>query len=423
MSREKNGKERKTSYVLAILLNIFSLLFLLAGIFYWFYGLIGSLKYRIDFGYPQYEKQISTGILIFAIGQYVFLRVPLKKMLGKSILDNEYDEFGRSKKKKFENLTRKEREAMDFQKAALMEQLLSTSVLKKITKEGSSDPESDLNSMIGLENVKQKIVEMNARMKFEKEAAKEDKAAKRRLKNSKQYGMNGRHFVFYGSPGTGKTQVARIIAGYLYKNGYTKQNKVIEINGGFLKAGEDSETKTKLVIQQAYGGVLFIDEAYSIVEGNSLYGRAVIAELIKEMEDNRDKFTVILAGYKKDIKRLLDENEGFKSRIKEYLEFTDYNIDELKQIFESMAHASNFAVSVEAMDNFEVRISKEQNLSSYGNGRTVRNILDESIDRHALNYGQGKLSRIIDGKKEGNDKCKFILCGCDVSTAPNRQVL
>ena len=298
MSQGKNGQERKTSYTLAVILNVLSILLLLAGLYYFVMRRTGGIAFSINFGIPNFGKTMDWVVLVFSIGQYIVLRIPLKKMLDKSILDNEYDEFGRSKKKRFENLTRKEREAMDLQKSALMEQLLSTSVLKKIIKEGSQNPEKDLQEMIGLSSVKQKILEMNARMKFDKDAGKVSK---------NKYGINGRHFCFYGSAGTGKTMTARIIAGFLYKNGYIKQNKVIEINGGFLKAGEDSETKTKLVIQQAYGGVLFIDEAYSIVEGNASYGRAVVAELIKEMEDNRDKFTVILAGYKKDIKRLLEE--------------------------------------------------------------------------------------------------------------------
>lgn len=415
-------EQKKTNYLLAILLNVFSLCGMVLGLYYCFHTLINwdnKKIFSINFGHPELKNQIAMGIGAVAFGQWYILKLPLKKMLNKSINDNEYDEFGRSKKKKFENLTRAEREEMDRQKAAAMERLVSSTVMKKITKKGSENPEEDLNRMIGLEAVKQKIAELNARMKFEQDASEDDKKSKKK----NQYGKNGRHFLFYGNPGTGKTEVARIMTGFLYKNGYIKENKVIEINGGFLKAGEDSETKTKLVIQQAYGGVLFIDEAYSIVEGNSQYGRAVIAELIKEMEDNRDKFTVILAGYKNDIKHLLDENEGFKSRIKEYLEFPDYNLSELKQIFESMAHSSNFALSVEAMDNFEVRISKEQQLSSFGNGRTVRNILEESIDRHALNYGQGKLSRVVNDVKQSNEECKFILCGCDISTQPNKQAL
>lgn len=148
-------------------------------------------------------------------------------------------------------------------------------------------------------------------MKFEQETRK-----KKYDKKKRQYGTNGRHYVFYGSAGTGKTTVARIITGFLYKYGYIKENKCIEIDGNFLKARDMSDTKTKLLIQQAYGGVLFIDEAYAILDGSAEYGNAVIATLIKEMEDNRDKFTVILAGYKNDMKGLLDSNEALKAVLK-----------------------------------------------------------------------------------------------------------
>jgi hypothetical protein len=147
------------------------------------------------------------------------------------------------------------------------------------------------------------------------------------------------------------------------------------------------------------------------------------------MEDNRDKLTVVIAGYKADTKRLLDSNEGFKSRIKEYLEFPDYNDSEMGEIFEAMAHSEGFVVSSEAMDNFEIRCKKERQLSSFGNGRTARNILSESIDKHALNYGQGLLVRTMTGKDGMPQKVtdqalnKFVLCGCDVSTVPNKAVL
>jgi stage V sporulation protein K len=408
-------KGHKTSYPLAILLNMLSTIALVGGIAFFGFVKLLSLKDKTkDTGFFTLPN-IALIVAILGIIQFLALKIPLKKMLNKAVLDNEYDEFGRSKKTKYENLTRQQREQMDLQKAAQMEQLLSSSVIKKITKKGSSNPEKDLNSLIGLTDVKQKVTEMVARMKFERDTAKDKKGKQ----NKSEYGMNGRHFCFYGSAGTGKTTVARIIAGFLYENGYIKENKVIEINGGFLKEGEYSETKTKLVIQQAYGGVLFIDEAYSIIEGNANYGKAAVAELIKEMEDNRDKFTVILAGYKNDMKRLVDTNEGFKSRIKEYLEFPDYSVDEMCQIFGSMAHSSGFGVSADAMDNFVVRASKEKELPSFGNGRTVRNILDEAIDRHALNYGMGTLT--YDGKE--NNDCKFVLCGMDISTVPNKKVL
>lgn len=227
---------------------------------------------------------------------------------------------------------------------------------------------------------------------------------------------------------THNTTVARIITGFLYQYGYIKENKCVEINGNFLKAGSESGVKTKLICQKAFDGVLFIDEAYSIIEGTGEYGREVIATLIKEMEDNRDRFVLILAGYKNDMNRLLSTNEGFKSRIKEYLYFPDYDVSEMSEIFELMAHEQHFEVSQAAFDNFAVRIQEERKLATFGDGRTVRNVLDESIDRHALHYGSGELSKFTINGVPADDNapaadCKYLLCGIDVSTEINKNVL
>jgi len=338
-----------------------------------------------------------------------------------------YDEFGVSKKKSYKNLTRKEREAMDLQKMADMERLISTSVLKKIVKKGSENPDEDLNRLIGIEPVKEKTNEMVARMKFE-QASMNAQEKKDKKKGKNMGSMSGRHMVFYGSPGTGKTTVARIITGFLYKYGYIKENKYVEIDGNFLKAGAESGTKTKMICQKAFDGVLFIDEAYAIVEGTGEYGREVIATLIKEMEDNRERFIVILAGYKEDMNRLLMTNEGFKSRIKEYLQFPDYTTPEMVEIFELMANEQNITVTPAAIENLEIRVENERKLSTFGNGRTARNVLDEAIDKHALNYGMGKLSGCdengyLETEEPAYPDNQFRLCGIDVNIMPNKDVL
>ena len=202
---------------------------------------------------------------------------------------------------------------------------------------------------------------------------------------------------------THNTTVARIITGFLYQYGYIKKNKCVEVDGNFLKAGSETATKVKMITQYAYDGVLFIDEAYVLCEG--AYGNEAVATLIKEMEDNRDRFICILAGYTKDMNRLLDSNTGFKSRIKEYLNFPDYSIPEMKDIFMSMANSNGFAVADKALDNLEIRLGKEKQLKTFGNGRTVRNLLDEALDKHSLNYVSKQIPE--------NDR--YRICGKDVS--------
>lgn len=416
------AEEKKVNYSLVILLSTLSSLLPALGAVFLAFVLFLDGKNKISIGLTPEAIEVSAYVIfVVTFLQWIILRTPLKKLYLRAVQQREYDEFGMSKKASYDNLTRKEREELDKQKAAQMESLLSTSVLNKVTKKGSENPDEDLASLIGIISVKEKTKEMVARMKFEHDTKKT-----RKKQESGTNAMGGRHMCFYGNPGTGKTTIARIITGFLHKYGYIKENKCIEIDGNFLKAGSESAMKTRLIIQKAYGGVLFIDEAYTIIDGS--HGDEIIATLIKEMEDNRDKLIVIVAGYKGAMKRLLDSNEGFKSRIKEYLEFPDYNAKEMEEIFTAMAHSEGYVVTSEALQKFSVRCEKEKLLNSFGNARTARNILDETIDKHALNYGTGRLfeEKTVNGMNiEDDDKKKlqFMLCGCDVNTNTNKAVL
>ena len=335
------------------------------------------------------------GIVLIAVG--LTLSKVFSNMRVEARREVEYDEFGLSKSKgNYERLSKAERDAIDLQKTAHMEQIMNSSAIKKMTHEGSTDPQADMDNMIGLESVKNKMREMVARMKFDSE----DK----NRKNSAN-GISGRHMVFFGSPGTGKTTVARILTGFLYQYGYIKKNKCVEVDGNFLKAGQDTAIKTELTVRQAYDGVLFVDEAYALMDSGDGSGREAVATLIKQMEDHRDRFILILAGYTGEMQVLLNANPGFESRIKEYLDFPDYNDEEMRQIFVMMAKQNGFEVAPDALYALDERVAKERRLRSFGNARTARNILDESIDRHSLNYVDGRLDR----------KDRYCLCGIDIS--------
>lgn len=347
-------------YLLVILLSIISVVIPLLGIY----------LFLTNFSET---KQANLFYLAFAI-PLLFTKLLFEARIKlRNIVD--YDEFGVSKKYgKYERMSAKEKKVIDMQKMADMERILSSSQIKKLTHKGSEDPCKDMKKLIGLRNVKDKMNEMVARMEFER--------------SSKKMQISSKHMAFLGSPGTGKTTVARIMTGFLYKNKYIKKNKCVEVDGNFLKSSTSADTaiKTELIIREALGGVLFIDEAYALIEGSDGIGEQAVATLIKAMEDRKGEFVLILAGYTNEIKKLIQSNPGFESRIKDFMVFQDYNNEELKEIFINMARDNNFVVDANALDKLEERFERERNLSSFGNGRTARNILDECIDKHAFNF-------------------------------------
>lgn len=229
---------------------------------------------------------------------------------------------------------------------------------------GSEDADKDLKEMIGLEDVKDQIERLKTRIAF--------------YKNNKN---NGNHMVFYGSAGTGKTTVARIITKIMYDLGYIKKNQYIEISGDYLRAGNTS--RASAIIEYSYGGVLFIDEAYLMQNSNSA---DVIGVLLKAMEDHREDFICILAGYEEQMNRLLGSNEGFSSRIKHKIYFSDYDENEMLDIFKYFIkdyNGNSYTVSDEAVPKLLEAFKFEKKAKSFGNARTVRNAVDIIMDFYA----------------------------------------
>lgn len=354
------------------------------------------------------SPQLTTSILIGSVTLIVIGALGLKpadKFRKKAEMAKEYDEFGNSKRKSFKNMSRYEREQIDRQRTLDMERIMSTADLGKRTKKGSADPEKDMDALVGMESVKQKMREMAATMEFNASENKKDKKkAKSNVKTT-----SGRHMIFDGPPGTGKTTMAEIFTGFLYKYGYIPENKVVEVDGNFMMAQSDTAKKVELVVRHSFGGVLFIDEAYAMAD-DYVFGKLAIAELIKQMEDNRDRFVLILAGYTTEMQKLLAANPGFQSRFKDFLRFSNYTASELQKIFIYMAGQQGFVISAGAAEAFNERIQREVHRSSFGNARTVRNILTESIDKHAFNYQ----SKLLDE----NDK--YSLQAMDVPRIPSR---
>ena len=245
---------------------------------------------------------------------------------------------------------------------------------------------SELNSLVGLQDVKKVLKELADLIEL-----------KTKAKDLKIKDVN-LHMVFLGNPGTGKTTVARIVAEILYNLKYTKQNKLIEVTSKDLVGEYVGQTapKTNVVIQKALGGVLFIDEAYSLASGHgqgNSYNEEAIATLIQAMENNRDNLVVIFAGYTKEMQYFLNANSGIVSRIGYILEFEDYTEKELLKIFEGMVKKAGFKITDEALDEVLKIIKEYKNTKNFGNARFVRNLYEKTVIKHASNTKNKKLKK------------------------------
>lgn len=305
-------------------------------------------------------------------------------VLRKQLRDEyEYDENGISKKKgRFSDLSAKERDQIEQQKMIDAERILDSPTVKKITHSGEANPVQAMETLIGLPKVKNQMREMAARMQYE---LQEYEKSGKKLRKGQTIPHSSMHMCFYGPPGTGKTTCARIMTGFLYQYRYLKKNQCVEVDGNFFRgmAPGESTKKTRMLIQRSIGGVLFIDEAYSLV--NSADGQEVIATIVKEMEDRREDLIVIFAGYDREMRQFLDTNPGLRSRIKYDLWFGNYTINDLSEIFRISANKKGFVVSAELDSVFRDRIEKEMHAKDFGNARTVRTLLEKIIDRHAVN--------------------------------------
>ena len=248
-----------------------------------------------------------------------------------------------------------------------------------------TDPYEELEDLIGLDNVKQEVQSLANFVKLQKQ---------RQEKGMKTPKMSY-HLVFTGSPGTGKTTVARIVA-RIYKDlGILKTGHTVETDRSGLVAEYvgQTATKTNAIVDSALNGVLFIDEAYALVPENASndYGQEAISTLLKRMEDDRDKLVVIIAGYTNEMKRFIDSNPGLQSRFNRYINFPDYTAKELVRIFHMYMKKNQYTISDEADEMLKEKLdyAVEHKDRNFGNARYVRNVFEKSIQMQA-NRLEGK---------------------------------
>lgn len=244
---------------------------------------------------------------------------------------------------------------------------------------------TELSNLIGLRSVKEQVLNWIDQIKV----------FKMRSERGMKVPPMSYHLVFTGNPGTGKTTVARLISHIYRELGILSKGHLVEVDRSNLVAGYIGQTapKTKDVIAQAKGGVLFIDEAYSLTTGDDKdFGKEAIDTLLKEMEDGRSDLAVIVAGYDDEMKKFIDSNPGLASRFKTFVHFEDYSGKELLDIFKLQCHKNQYTLSPEACDVAE-EITKRMADSSEkckGNGRAVRNMFEDVISMQSKRIAKMK---------------------------------
>lgn len=231
----------------------------------------------------------------------------------------------------------------------------------------------ELNGLVGLAGVKQEVITSINLLRINN---------MRKAKGLPEL-QTSNHMVFTGNPGTGKTTVARIMAKIYKCLGVVSKGQLVETDRAGLVAGYVGQTalKTAAVIKKAKGGVLFIDEAYSLSseDGSNDYGKEAIDTLVKGMEDYRDDLVVIVAGYVNEMRKFINMNPGLRSRFNKYIHFENYSADEMLEILKRLCEKSKFIMTKESEDMALEFFQKNQSDPTFGNGRGVRNFFDKIV--------------------------------------------
>ena len=274
------------------------------------------------------------------------------------------------------NLIDKEKENLQNKNAEALKTATASATPEK-PEEPETDPMEDLDALIGLTAIKDDVKELIAFVKIQK--------------MRKEQGLKAvpvsLHLVFTGNPGTGKTTVARILARLYKQIGVLSKGQLVEVDRSGLVAGYVGQTaiKTQEKISQAMGGVLFIDEAYALSQKDDAFGQEAIDTILKAMEDNRDDFVVIVAGYTEPMEVFINSNPGLKSRFNKYIEFEDYSIDDLEKIFMMNCKKYDYVLEEDVEKHIRELIvqRKMEHSENYANAREVRNLFEEIITNQA----------------------------------------
>jgi hypothetical protein len=253
-----------------------------------------------------------------------------------------------------------------------------------------------LDKLVGLESVKTEI----------RTLVNVARVRELRRKEGLKVPPAGYHMVFVGPPGTGKTTIARLLGAIFHALGLLSKGHLTEVDRAELVAGYVGQTaiKTDKVVQEARGGVLFIDEAYSLAPDNSDqdFGREAIETLLKLMEDHREDLVVIVAGYRDRMETFLESNPGLRSRFTRFIDFPDYSPEELALIFTRLTEEEGYALGEGALDAVKTILNREYatRKQNFGNARLVRNLFERSLTSQA--------NRLVGGTPTRAELCTIV---------------
>ena len=325
-------------------------------------------------------------MLVFAHGkQYVFsseAEALARKMIEELYQQRDKDfANGRTMRSLFDDICKKQaRRLQEGNLTHMSDEQLMTIEVEDIPYEAPQTVDcsaclAKLNGMVGLSSVKQEISNLTAFLNLQ-------------IRRGETNTFQGKHYVFTGNPGTGKTTVARIMADVFKTLGILSRGQLVEADRSKLVAGFSGQTaiKTNQLIDSAMGGVLFIDEAYTLKSGdNDSFGSEAIDTLLKRLEDDRGKFICIVAGYTDQMHDFIDSNPGLKSRFTQTIHFEDYTPDELTQIFMNLASEKKYVID----DDTKAAIHRQfeqlylRRDKNFGNARDARRIFNEAVEKQS----------------------------------------